>query len=242
MSILLVIPSIDLLSGKVARLLRGDPEYAKFYEHLGDPVAVARMWESEGAQLIHIVDLDAALDRGDNTRIIGEIIRALNVPVQVGGGLRSIQRARQVISLGARRIVIGSMAFKNPSAFETLLEEVGSDRIVVALDHLGGTVMVDGWREGTGMSLREAAKRFVEMGVRFFLVTSVQRDGTLAGPDIESLSRILDLGANIIASGGIRGLDDIISLRDLGLYGVIVGRALYEGHISLKEALKVTSK
>ncbi|MEM1514616.1 MAG: 1-(5-phosphoribosyl)-5-[(5-phosphoribosylamino)methylideneamino]imidazole-4-carboxamide isomerase [Thermoproteota archaeon] len=239
---MLVIPSVDLFCGKVARLLRGDPKYARFYEHLGNPVAVAKIWESEGVNLIHIVDLDAALGKEDNIRIISEIIRALNVPVQVGGGIRSVQKARQIINLGARRIVIGSMAFKDPRALETLLEEVGSDRIVIALDHLGGVVMIDGWREGTGMDLKESMKRFINIGARFFLVTSVQRDGTLAGPDIENLSRILDLGANIIASGGIRSLDDIISLRDLGLYGVIIGRALYEGRISLKEALKVTSK
>ncbi|MEM2607543.1 MAG: 1-(5-phosphoribosyl)-5-[(5-phosphoribosylamino)methylideneamino]imidazole-4-carboxamide isomerase [Candidatus Bathyarchaeia archaeon] len=239
---LLVIPSVDLMSGKVARLLRGDPKHAWFYEHFGNPVAVAKRWESEGAQLIHIVDLDAALRRGDNMMVIAEIIRALNVPVQVGGGIRSITRARQIIDLGARRIVIGSMAFRDPEAFMALLGEMGSDRIVVALDHLEGVVMIDGWREGAGISLRDAAERFVSLGVRFLLVTSVQRDGSLAGPDLENLSKILDLGANIIASGGVRNLEDLVSLRDLGLYGVIVGRALYEGRLSLRESLKVTSK
>lgn len=239
---LLIIPSIDLMGGKVVRLLRGDPRHAWLYEQLGSPVAVAKMWESEGAQLIHIVDLDAALGRGDNIEVIGEIIRSLNIPVQVGGGIRSSWRARQLIGLGSKRIVIGSLAFKDPRAFKVLLEEMGSDRIVVALDHMEGTVVINGWREGTGMSLREAAKGFIKMGVKFLLVTSVQRDGSLSGPDIENLFRILDLDANIIASGGIRSLDDIMALRDLGIYGVIVGRALYEGRLSLKEALKVASE
>lgn len=239
---MLVIPSVDLMEGKVARLLRGDPGKARFYEHMGDPVTVAKMWESEGAQLIHVVDLDAALGRGDNIELVGRIIRALNIPVQVGGGIRSIQRARQLINLGAKRIVIGSMAFKNTNTLKTLLEELGPDRIVVALDHLNGIVMIDGWREGTGVSLREAARRLIDMGIRFLLVTSVQRDGSLAGPDIENLSRILDLRANIIASGGVRNLDDILSLSSLGLYGVIVGRALYEGCIDLKKALRAASK
>lgn len=239
---MLVIPSVDLMGGRVARLLRGDPKHAWFYEHFGNPMAIAKRWESEGAQIIHIVDLDAALGRGDNTRVISELIRAISVPVQVGGGIRSIARARQIIGLGARRIVIGSMAFRDPESFRALLGEMGSDRIVVALDHLEGVVMIDGWREGAGISLRDAAERFVNLGVSFLLVTSVQRDGSLTGPDIENLSKILDLGANVIASGGVRNLEDVISLRDLGLYGVIVGRALYEGCLSLREALKAASK
>lgn len=238
---LLVIPSVDLIGGRVARLIRGEPEHARFYEHFGDPVAVAKIWESEGARLIHVVDLDAALGRGDNIRVIGDIIRALRVPIQVGGGIRSPERARQMIGLGASRVVIGSMAFKDPEAIKILLEELGSDRIVVALDHSDGIVMVSGWREGTGVGLREAAERFINMGVKFLLITSIQRDGTLSGPDIENISKILDLGANIIASGGIRSLEDIIVLKELGVYGVIVGRALYEGYFNLREALKVAS-
>lgn len=239
---MLVIPSVDLMEGRVVRLLRGDPKHARFYERLGNPVNVAKMWESEGAQLIHIVDLDAAFGRGDNINAIGDIIRALNIPAQVGGGIRSIQRARQLINLGASRVVVGSMAFKSPETFKTLLEDLGSNRIVVALDHLEGRVMIDGWRERTSMGLREAAKRFVDMGIKFFLVTSIQRDGSLAGPDIEGLSELIDLGANIIASGGVRSLEDLVVLKNTGVYGVIVGRALYEGYFSLKEALKVASK
>ncbi|MBS7640396.1 MAG: 1-(5-phosphoribosyl)-5-[(5-phosphoribosylamino)methylideneamino]imidazole-4-carboxamide isomerase [Candidatus Bathyarchaeia archaeon] len=239
---MLVIPSVDLIEGRVARLIKGKIEHARFYEHFGDPVAVAKIWEFEGAGLIHVVDLDAALGRGDNIKVIGNIIRALRVPVQVGGGVRSLERARQIIGLGASRVVIGSMAFKDPEAIKTLLGELGSDRVVVALDHSDGVVMVSGWREDTGVSLRGAAERFTSMGVRFLLVTSIQRDGTLAGPDIENLSKILDLDANIIASGGIRSLEDIIALKKLGVYGVIVGRALYEGCFNLKEALKVASE
>jgi len=238
---LLIIPSIDLIGGRVARLLKGDPKYAWFYDNLGNPVTIAKMWESEGAQLIHIVDLDSALGRGDNINVIGDIIRALNIPVQVGGGIRSVWRARQLINLGASRIVIGSLAFKSPETFEAILRELGHDRIVVALDHLDGRVMIDGWREGAGIDLRGAAEKFVNMGVRFLLVTSIQRDGTLIGPDINNLSKLLHLNANIIASGGVRDLEDLVALKSLGLYGVIVGRALYEGHFSLKEALKIVS-
>jgi len=236
---LLVIPSIDLMDGKVVRLLRGDPRQARFYDDIGDPVTIAKTWESMGAQLIHVVDLDAALGRGDNVRIMREIISAVKIPIQVGGGIRSIERARQLISLGAGRIVIGSLAFKDVNAFKALLDEVGSERIVVALDHSMGIVMIDGWRENTGMRLREAAKMFIDMGVSFLLITSIQKDGSLTGPDIENLRKVLDLNARVMASGGIRCLEDIMALKELGVYGVIVGRALYEGRLDLREALRI---
>lgn len=235
---MIVIPSIDLMGGKIVRLLRGDPKHARFYEHLGDPLTVAKMWESMGAQLIHVVDLDAALGRGDNLEIIGDIIRALKVPVQVGGGIRDVSRALKLVNIGAGRIIVGSMAFKSPEKLKLILEEVGYDRVVVALDHLGGRVVVDGWREQTGASLREAAEDSVKMGVKYLLVTSIQRDGSLTGPDVESLSKIIDLDVNIIASGGVRDIDDITLLRDLGVYGVVVGRALYEGRLNFRQALK----
>lgn len=236
---MLVIPSIDLMDGKVVRLLRGDPRQARFYDDIGDPVTIAKTWESMGAQLIHVVDLDAALGRGDNVRIMKEIISAVKIPIQVGGGIRSIERARQLISLGAGRIVIGSLAFKDVNALEALLDEVGPERIVVALDHSMGIVMIDGWRENTGMRLREAAKMFIDMGVSFLLITSIQRDGSLTGPDIENLRKVLDLNARVMASGGIRCLEDIMALKELGVYGVIVGRALYEGRLDLREALRI---
>ncbi|MEM1977024.1 MAG: 1-(5-phosphoribosyl)-5-[(5-phosphoribosylamino)methylideneamino]imidazole-4-carboxamide isomerase [Nitrososphaerota archaeon] len=236
---MLVIPSIDLMDGKVVRLLRGDPRQARFYDNIGDPVTIAKTWESMGAQLIHVVDLDAALGRGDNVRVMREIIGAVKIPIQVGGGIRSIERARQLISLGAGRIVIGSLAFKDVNALEALLDEVGSERIVVALDHSMGIVMIDGWRENTGMRLREAAKMLIDMGVSFLLITSIQRDGSLTGPDIENLRKVLDLNARVMASGGIRCLEDIMALKELGVYGVIVGRALYEGRLDLREALRI---
>lgn len=239
---MLVIPAIDLMNGKVVRLLRGDPKSARSYAHIGDPVDFARMWEAEGARMIHIVDLDAALGLGENINVIGEIIRSTKVQIQVGGGIRSVERAGQLINAGASRIVLGSLAFRSMESVRAILEMFGDERVVVALDHLNGRVMIDGWREPTKMMLREAAKTFSEMGVKFFLVTSIERDGMMAGPDIKSLSSILDLNINIIASGGVRSLDDIETLRDLGVYGVILGRALYEGSISLREALKAAKK
>lgn len=239
---MLVIPAIDLMNGRVVRLLRGDPKRAKSYAHMGDPIDFARIWEAEGARMIHIVDLDAALGLGENTNTIGEIIRSTRIQIQVGGGIRSIERAGRLINAGASRIVLGSLAFRSMESIRTLLEMFGDERVAVALDHLNGRVMIGGWKEPTNMMLREAAKMFSGMGVKFFLVTSIERDGMMTGPDIRSLSSILDLNINIMASGGVRSLDDIETLRDLGVYGVILGRALYEGRISLREALKVSTK
>jgi len=227
------------MNGEVVRLLRGDPKQVKSYAHLGDPITIARRWESEGAKLIHVVDLDAALGLGENISIIGNIARSIKAPIQVGGGIRSVERARQLINAGVARTVLGSLAFRSVESLRALLEEFGDERIVVALDHLDGVVMIDGWRKSANITLREATQFFKSLGVRYFLVTSIQRDGMMVGPDMENLSKIIDLRVNVIASGGIRSLNDISMLRDLGVYGVIIGRALYEGSFTLKEALNI---
>lgn len=236
---MLVIPAIDIMNGEVVRLLRGNPKQVKSYAHLGDPITIARKWESEGAKLIHVVDLDAALGLGGNVNIIGAIVRSIKAPIQVGGGIRSVEQVRQLINAGVARAVLGSLAFRSVESLKALLEEFGDERIVVALDHLDGVVMIDGWRKSVSMTLKEAAQFFKSLGVRYFLVTSIQRDGMMVGPDIENLSKIVDLGVNVIASGGIRSLSDISMLRSLGVYGVIIGRALYEGLFTLKEALNI---
>lgn len=236
---MLVIPAIDIMNGEVVRLLRGNPKQVKSYAHLGDPITIARKWESEGAKLIHVVDLDAALGLGENINIIGAIVRSIKAPIQVGGGIRSVEQVRQLINAGVARAVLGSLAFRSVESLKALLEEFGDERIVVALDHLDGVVMIDGWRKSVSMTLKEAAQFFKSLGVRYFLVTSIQRDGMMVGPDIKNLSKIVDLGVNVIASGGIRSLSDISMLRSLGVYGVIIGRALYEGLFTLKEALNI---
>ena len=233
-----VIPAVDIMKGKVVRLLRGDPRQMTSYEHLGDPIHLAMRWEAEGAQLIHVIDLDAALGVGENLEIIKLILKSVNVPLQVGGGIRNLNLARRILSLGVRRVILGSLAFSNPSAVETLVNEFGWERVVVALDHKGGTVMVKGWEASAGVSVEAAAENFRTKGARIFLVTAVDRDGTLLGPDIKVLSSLCRRGYRIIAAGGIRSIDDLLELKRLGVWGVVVGKALYEGRFSLSEALK----
>ncbi len=237
--LLYVIPAIDIMGGKVVRLLRGSPNSVKSYEFLGDPLLIAKRWKSEGAPAIHIVDLDAALGVGENTELINRIIQSVDIPFQVGGGIKNMEHACQLIEAGAEKVILGSLAFRNLEAIKSLLRKFGSNRVIIALDHLNGEVVVDGWKTRTGMMLEEAARRFSSIGIKFFLVTSTQHDGMMGGTDVRSLLKVLNLGVNVIASGGIRSLDDIVTLKGLGVYGVIVGRALYEGLFSLREALKV---
>jgi phosphoribosylformimino-5-aminoimidazole carboxamide ribotide isomerase len=233
-----VIPAVDIMKGKVVRLLRGDPEFAKSYAHLGDPVTLARRWESEGARIIHVIDLDAALEVGSNVETIEEIIAAVNVPVQVGGGIRSLNRARILLNRDINKVILGSLAFEEPSAVKTLLEEFGENRVIVALDNLDGVVRVHGWKTSTRATVEGSIAKFSRMGVKFFLVTSVVRDGTMSGPDFKTSARISRQSVSVISAGGIRSLEDLLALRRLGVWGVVVGKSLYEGTFTLGEALR----
>jgi len=233
-----VIPAVDIMKGKVVRLVKGDPRLARSYEHLGDPVSLARRWEAEGARFIHVVDLDAALNLGENLSVIELLVKSVDVPVQVGGGIRSLKLACKLLSIGVERVIVGSLAFSDPSAVKALLEKVGAEHVVVALDHSEGVVMIRGWKISAGVTVDEAAEGFRRLGVELFLVTSVARDGTLSGPDFKTLSRLCRSGLRVIAAGGIRSLEDLLALKRLGASGVVVGKALYEGRFSLTEALR----
>ncbi|HIE18472.1 TPA: 1-(5-phosphoribosyl)-5-[(5-phosphoribosylamino)methylideneamino] imidazole-4-carboxamide isomerase, partial [Candidatus Bathyarchaeota archaeon] len=199
---------------------------------------LARRWEAEGAQFIHIIDLDAALGMGRNLDVIELIVKSVDVPVQVGGGIRSLELAKKILSMCVERIILGSLAFSDPSAVEALLGEFGAKRVVVALDHREGIVAIKGWEASAGISVEAAAEKFRRLGVRLFLVTSVARDGTLLGPDLEMLSHLCRRGYEVIAAGGIRSIKDLLALKQLGVRGVVVGKALYEERFSLSEALR----
>jgi len=235
-----VIPAVDIMKGRVVRLRRGDPKTVKSYEKMGSPVALARRWEADGARTIHIVDLDQALDLGSNLDVIEDIVKAVKTSVQVGGGIRTLEAARALLNTGVDKIIVGSLAFQNPSSIETLLEKFGENHIIVALDHLKGTVMTNGWKMSTRTTVDDGVSKFSRLGVSLFLVTSVARDGTMTGPDVETLRRICRPGVRIMTAGGIRNVDDLVALKRLGAYGVVVGRALYEGSFDLHEALRIT--
>jgi len=236
---MIVIPAIDLMDGRVVRLRRGNPETRIEYNAFGDPASVARLWEEQGAEYVQIIDLDAALGRGDNRRPVKEIVRELSIPCQVGGGIRDLEAAKGMLEAGVGRVIVGSMAFEQPGTICTLLEEYGRERMVVSLDHFEGEVLIHGWEAGTGLDIESALLHFSGLGVRRFLVTSVERDGTLEGPDLVTLRRITG-NARILAAGGIGSLDDLVDLMGTGVEAAIVGKALYEGCFTLPEALSKT--
>jgi phosphoribosylformimino-5-aminoimidazole carboxamide ribotide isomerase len=203
-----------------------------------DPVAIAHRWEIAGADALHIVDLDAALDinKGAQIELIMQIVNAVRILVQVGGGIRTVSQASDVLSAGVRKVVLGTMAFKDQAAFQEALHQFGAERIMVALDYSEGKVKIKGWQEATPLEPLEALDRLRHLGVRQFLMTSIAQDGTLAGPDVDVLTRATSItGAEIYASGGIATVDDVRRLKKIGVKGFIVGRALSEGTLTMDQ-------
>jgi len=235
-----ILPAIDLMEGRVVRLLKGDPKTVRRYDHWGNPVSVARTWESQGAMALHIVDLDAALNKGRNLDAIYEIADAVSIPIQVGGGIRELETAQDLLDRGIDRIVLGALAFREPCSLTKLRQRFGVERVIVALDHLDRRVMVEGWKSSTQLEIEEALSRFLDLQIEKFLITSIAKDGTLAGPDLDALRRACAYDrAKIIAAGGVTSLNDIAILKRIGIRGVVIGKALYEGLFTLREALKV---
>ncbi len=236
-----IIPSIDIYGGKVVRFVKGDPKTATIYSD--NPVNIAEKWAQEGVHVIHVVDLDSALGTGANNREhILKIAKAVNIPVQVGGGIRDLEYASSLLKQGVSRIVIGTLAFKDPAIVKTMTTSFGSEKVAVALDYIGEDVVVRGWTTSTGISIRDAIIKFQNLGVNIFLMTSVERDGTLIGPDYQTLQNILKvLPVKIIASGGVSNLHDLVHLKEIGVYGAIIGKALYEEKLTLSDAVQLTT-
>ena len=231
-----VIPAIDLMGGQVVRLYKGDPKQKVVYSD--DPIQVAKEWESDGADMLHIVDLDATLGLGSNTGMIKNILDSVSIPVQVAGGLRTVTSALKAAKT-ADRIVVGTLAFYDEKSLFELYTSLGSKRLVVSADHKDGEIVVRGWQDGAGIQLADAVSHLIHLGISEILVTSVSHDGTLQGPDIENLKLVCNTKANIIASGGISGLQDISNVKKIGSWGVILGKALYDGKISIREAKQI---
>jgi phosphoribosylformimino-5-aminoimidazole carboxamide ribotide isomerase len=217
------------------RLLRGNPDDETSYSE--DPVAVAVKFQEEGARRLHVIDLDAALGEGDNRDAIQAICRSVVLPVQVGGGIRSIEAIGEVLKNGAARAILGTAAAADAEFVARAVEEF-AEHIVVGLDIRGGKVMVKGWKE-EGPALEEAIPMLDDAGAPRYLVTSIARDGTLEGPDIRLYTHVLKLTDRpVIASGGVRHADDVWSLRDLGCEAAVTGKALYEHTLKLSQVIR----
>lgn len=229
-----VIPAIDILGGKCVRLKQGRYETPVVYSP--DPLAVAQKWAGLGAKRLHVVDLDGArTGTPENIDLIKTIIRELEIPVQVGGGIRNFAAISDLIKFGADRIVLGTTAIKNPNLIGNVCEKF-DDSIAVAIDAKGNFAAAEGWMYVSKKDILTLAKEAISLGVRRFIYTEISRDGMMAGPNFEGIKNFAKAtGAAVIASGGVTSKEDVIKLREIGVEGCIVGKALYEGKIKLEE-------
>jgi phosphoribosylformimino-5-aminoimidazole carboxamide ribotide isomerase len=228
----LVVPAVDLQQGRAVRLTEGDPERSSVY--FEDPLEAALHWQTAGARWLHVVDLDAALGVGDNMKILAAILRQVNLPVEVGGGIRSLERAQSLLDLGAARVVVGTVAIEEPSRLAQMLQTLGPEHVAVALDARGFQVVVRGWKHASSTSVPEVLEQLAALDLETLIYTDVRRDGTLSGPDLELFERVRALWPKELwVGGGVGSEADLQALARLNIQGVIVGKALYEGRLRL---------
>jgi phosphoribosylformimino-5-aminoimidazole carboxamide ribotide isomerase len=237
---MLVIPAIDLMDGKCVRLLRGEAKSKVVYSD--DPVATAKKWESQGAEYLHLIDLDGAITGTiSNLNHVQNIFRSVSIPTEFGGGVRGMDQISAVLQAGVERVILGTKACQR----DFLADAVSwfGDKIAVGIDARNGMVAVEGWTRSTDLRAVEFAQQVEQMGVKTVIFTDISVDGTLKGPNLASIEELTDaVNMDIIASGGVSSLEDIRRIRALeekGVVGVIVGKALYEGTIDLPEAIRV---
>jgi len=243
---MLIIPAIDLRDGRCVRLKQGRKDDVTEYE--GDPIEVAKGFQNQGAQWLHVVDLDGAFAESNSTnrQKLKSIVEAVNVPVQFGGGLRRFTDVEQALQLGVSRVVIGTLAVESPEILRTLLDSFGSDRLAVGIDAKSDQVVIRGWEESQPISALDLARDVARAGVKRIIYTDVARDGMLDGPNFE-MTRMMahESGASVTASGGISSIEDIKSLKkleDSGVDSLIVGRAIYEKRFTLEEAIRAANE
>lgn len=234
---MILFPAIDIYEGKAVRLYGGDYSKVTVY---GEPAEIARRFEDAGAEWVHIVDLNGAESSGTNFDKISQIASGTRLKIQTGGGVRSAQRAKELLDSGATRVVFGTVCVTEPETVEEALASYGTEAVVCGLDARDGLVAVRGWKERSALTPEELGKRLTRAGVRYFLYTDVSRDGKLTGVDIDGTAALSKaLGADVIASGGVKDLSDLERLKERGVYGAILGKAYYENKIDLKEALRI---
>lgn len=241
---MIIFPAIDIKDGKVVRLTQGKFDQVK--EYAQDPLTVAKQWVDQGAQWLHVVDLDGA-QQGviRNFDIVKKIAKTVNVPVQVGGGIRQKEDIKLFLEAGIKRVILGTKAFHNPDFLKEILA-LWKNQIAVSLDCFEGNLVENGWTTLTDIKATNFAKNLEKLGLRCLIYTDIKTDGMLQGPNFESIKEILDtVGIDVIASGGISNIDDIKKLRAMNfknLVGAITGKAIYEGTLNFKEAVKLCSQ
>lgn len=234
---MILYPAIDMKDGKCVRLLQGRFDNVTVYSE--NPVDMALKWEGMGAGYLHVVDLDGArLGKPKNLPIVSEIASRLGIPVQLGGGIRDMKTIETILAKGIERVILGTSAVKNPELVKEALKEYGN-RIVIGIDAKDGRVAIEGWEKTSDFTAVDFAKKMRDLGASTIIYTDIATDGMLAGPNLKAMEEMVAAtGIDIIASGGVSKLEDIKNLKETGVAGAIIGKALYTGNIDLKEALE----
>ena len=237
-----IIPAIDIKDGKCVRLLQGDYDQVTVFSD--DPVEMALRWESEGSEYLHIVDLDGAKSGAtSNYDVIENICRATNTRIQVGGGIRSLRVAKNYSDVGVDRLILGTVAVDAPSKLAAIMESVGKESVIVSVDARSGIVALDGWTRTSQIKAADLVSDMFSLGVIRCMYTDIDRDGTLSTPNFDAISNLVNMSkVSVIAAGGISSLDSILRLARSGVEAAIVGRAIYTGHVNLKEALNAINE
>ncbi len=233
---MIIFPAIDIKDNKCVRLLQGDFDKVNVYGN--DPSLMAKKWEDKGAKFLHMVSLNGARGEGNvNDESIKKLLSTVNIPVQMGGGIRSKERVKELLDLGVNRVILGSVAIKDKELLKDLISQY-KEKIVVSVDAKNGKVAAQGWEEVSDVNSLDFCKELEEMGVKTIVYTDISKDGMMIGPNFdiyEKLSKETNL--DIIASGGVTSIEDVKKLKAMDLYGVIIGKSLYENKIDLKEVL-----
>lgn len=235
---MIIFPAIDIKDNKCVRLLQGDFDKVNVYSD--DPSLIAKKWQDSGAEFIHMVSLNGARGEGNvNDESIKKILDTVHIPIQIGGGIRSKERVKELLDLGVNRVILGSVAIKNKKLLKDLVKKY-KEKIVVSIDAKDGKVAVEGWEEVSDVDSITFCKELEKIGVKTIVYTDISKDGMLIGPNFDVYEKLSkETSLDIIASGGVTSLEDIKKLKNMNLYGAIIGKALYENKIDLKEVLNL---
>ena len=234
---MIIFPAIDIKDKKCVRLTQGDFDKVNVYGE--DPSLMAKKWADYGAEFIHVVNLNGSRDEiGINDETLSKVAKAIDVPIQVGGGIRDEKRVKELLDLGINRVIVGTMAIENKELLKELIEKYGNDKIVVSIDAKNGKVATHGWEKVSDIDSVDLCKELEQIGVKTIVYTDISKDGMLEGPNFDIYKELSQkTSLDIIASGGVTSIDDVKRLLDMNMYGAIIGKALYDNRIDLKEVL-----
>ena len=241
---MIILPAIDIKDGNCVRLFKGD--FSTVEKVAADYLETAKNFEAAGAKWIHMVDLDGAKEgKPINAKIYTDVAEKTNLKVEVGGGIRNLETIQEYLNMGISRVILGSVALKNPELVSDAVEKFGSEKIVVGIDAVNEMVATEGWLESSDVNYIDLANKMIETGVKYFIFTDISKDGTLSGVNVQQLKKLADATygkCNIIASGGVHTMDDIVVCKEMGLYGTICGKSIYKGTLDLREAVEYSNR